>query len=340
LSSAILYLAIVAIWACVLVPRWLRRSHVAPSDPEVLSDQNEGDQAEYDPYDEFAPAGPGAATVFEEDAAAYADPLAWEDPAAPAAPEGSAAGSYSVTASYSSYSAEVTYEAETADSSEHFDTADSEGYAEAGDSGRRVETGGFGGYADTTDSGEYIEADDSGWHAETGDSDRYAGHPDPGPPAGPGAPVAHRNPAADPRHPQVPMRPPGPSPHVMQARRRTLTMIIAVTVAAMGAALIGLVPWWTSVAPFLILGMYLLLLREAAHADTERAHSWAEAQARAAAARAAHEAHLARERAREAQLAPPPQPTAEIINISALTAKTGDQLYDQYADAEIRAVGD
>ena len=25
MSSAILYLAIVAIWACVLIPRWLRR---------------------------------------------------------------------------------------------------------------------------------------------------------------------------------------------------------------------------------------------------------------------------------------------------------------------------
>jgi hypothetical protein len=119
-----------------------------------------------------------------------------------------------------------------------------------------------------------------------------------------------------------------------------LTMIITVTVAAMGAALIGLVPWWTSVPPFLILGMYLLLLHEASHADAERAHSWAEAHARAAAARAAHAAHLARERAREAQVAPRPQPTAEIINISALAAEARDQLYDQYADAEIRAVGD
>jgi hypothetical protein len=311
LSSAILYLAIVAIWACVLVPRWLRRSHVAPSDPEVLSDQNAADQAEYEPSEEFAPSGPGAATDFvmpgAEDAAAYADPLAWEDPAAQGAPESSVAGSYSVTASYSSYSAEVTYSAETANSGGPLETAGSDGYVETGD------------------SAEYVE---------TGDSGGYAGH------TASGAPVAHGDPAAGPRHPQVPTRPPGPSPHVLQARRRMLTMIIAVTVAAMGAALIGLVPWWTSVPPFLILGMYLLLLHEASHADAERAHSWAEAHARAAAARAAHEAHLARERAREAQVAPPPQPTAEIINISALAANAGDQLYDQYADAEIRAVGD
>jgi hypothetical protein len=114
-------------------------------------------------------------------------------------------------------------------------------------------------------------------------------------------------------------------------------MLIAITIAVMGTALIGLVPWWTSVPPFVILGMYLLLLREAAHADAERARSWAEAHARAAAARAAQ---LARERAREAQVAPPPQPTAEIINISGLATEASDQPYDQYADAEIRAVGD
>jgi hypothetical protein len=30
MSSAILYLAIIAIWACVLIPRWLKRAHVAP----------------------------------------------------------------------------------------------------------------------------------------------------------------------------------------------------------------------------------------------------------------------------------------------------------------------
>ena len=37
------------------------------------------------------------------------------------------------------------------------------------------------------------------------------------------------------------------------------------------------------------------------------------------------------------RLAGPPQPDAEIIDIS---ARLGDQLYDQYADATMRAVGD
>jgi hypothetical protein len=281
---------------------------MAPSDPEVLSDQNQADRTEYEPSGEFAPTDPGAATDFappvQEGAAAYAEPVAWEDPAAPAAPESTVATSYSVTASYSSYSAEVTFSDKSAGSDVPAERAG------------------------------------SGVPAETAGSGVRAGHTAPGAPADDGAPAGHGQPAAGRRHPQLPVRPPGPAPHVLQARRRTLTMLIAITIAVMATALIGLVPWWTSVPPFVILGMYLLLLREAAHADAERARSWAEAHARAAAAEAAHAAQLARERARDAQVAPPPQPTAEIINISALAAEARDQPYDQYADAEIRAVGD
>lgn len=47
MSSAILYVAIVAIWACVLIPRWLRRSPSvdvpaepeAPASPETVADE-------------------------------------------------------------------------------------------------------------------------------------------------------------------------------------------------------------------------------------------------------------------------------------------------------------
>ena len=69
LSSAILYLAIVAIWACVLVPRWLHRSHENPSGGEILADSDEApefgeEDADFDedsdaPTEEFArSAGP------------------------------------------------------------------------------------------------------------------------------------------------------------------------------------------------------------------------------------------------------------------------------------------
>ena len=80
-----------------------------------------------------------------------------------------------------------------------------------------------------------------------------------------------------------------------------------------------------------MLGMYLLLLREAALADAENARWRAE------------QAHAARQRAQEQQdgrsgpAARTPEPTAQVIDIS---ARLGDQLYDQYADATMRAVGD
>ena len=47
MSSAILYLAIVAIWACVLIPRWLRRDSArgapAPVAAESLVPAEAGD---------------------------------------------------------------------------------------------------------------------------------------------------------------------------------------------------------------------------------------------------------------------------------------------------------
>jgi hypothetical protein len=49
---------------------------------------------------------------------------------------------------------------------------------------------------------------------------------------------------------------------------------------------------------------------------------------------------VARAREQEALAAQAPQPTAEIIDITARTARDRDQLYDQYADAAVRAVGD
>jgi len=61
-------------------------------------------------------------------------------------------------------------------------------------------------------------------------------------------------------------------------------------------------------------------------------------EAEARAAHAARQARLAaRQRARAARVAAATERTAEIIDIS---ARVSDQLYDQYADAAVRAVGD
>ncbi len=117
---------------------------------------------------------------------------------------------------------------------------------------------------------------------------------------------------------------------MLRARRRMLTMLVLFTLAAAGATGAGLLPWWAVVPPAGMLFIYLLLLREIAMAEAEMTarhrHALAAAHKRAG-ARAAY----------ESAQPPAPEPTAEIIDIS---SRVGDQLYDQYADAAVRAVGD
>ena len=114
-------------------------------------------------------------------------------------------------------------------------------------------------------------------------------------------------------------------------------MLVALTIGTATCTVAGVMPWWVLIVPIGLVGLYLLLLREVAQADAENTRRRAEAHA--GLVRAAH-ARAVREREREAQAVPAPPPTAEVIDISALAAQDRDQLYDQYTDAEIRAVGD
>ena len=235
MSSAILYLAIVGIWAFMLVPRWLRRSHAVP-----LADED----------------APGDA----EQAAEYA--------------------------------------------------------AEA-----------------LSDSSRPAEAPAEVDQPEP-DTAPIPAVSDP-PPAPVGAPDSHSAPARasvpSAARPAGPSRPPLSRAKVLQARRRLLTTLILLAVAAASCTALKLTSGWVCVPPAGMLGMYLLLLREAALADAENARWRAE------------QAHAARQRAQEQQdgrsgpAARTPEPTAQVIDIS---ARLGDQLYDQYADATMRAVGD
>jgi hypothetical protein len=267
LSSAILYLAIVAIWACVLVPRWLHRSHEHPSDEEIFADSDEspefgefGEQdADFDedsdaPTEEFAPVGRSGPEPPRAERPVFAGPVA------------------------------ETYVAVEA---------------------------------------EYVRAE---YVAGSG----YAGEdPDAGQPefAGPGP---------DPRYAADPV-PLASRDRVLQTRRRLLTILAGLTAAAVGGTVAGITMWWIIIPPAVLLGLYVLLLREAAAADAENEIRRAEAQA---AAEAAYAAGMERARARAALAAQTPEPEAEIIDISARTAQAKDQLYDQYADAAVRAVGD
>lgn len=118
-----------------------------------------------------------------------------------------------------------------------------------------------------------------------------------------------------------------PRSRMMQARRRLLTLLVLIAAAAGAGTAIRLIPWWTCVAPIGVLVCYFLLLRTAARADVEHARQMATVQAR--------EARSYAEARRRAAVAAAPD--AQIIDIS---SRVGDQLYDQYADATVRAVGD
>jgi hypothetical protein len=121
----------------------------------------------------------------------------------------------------------------------------------------------------------------------------------------------------------------------MQARRRLLTMLLTLTGGAIACFLLKLAPWWAVVPPAGMLGMYLLLLREASRADAERARRRHAEAARSEAV--GRRAEVASQRAGAAARSRLAEPSAQVIDIS---ARVGDQLYDQYADATIRAVGD
>jgi hypothetical protein len=119
---------------------------------------------------------------------------------------------------------------------------------------------------------------------------------------------------------------------VLLARRRMLMMLAGLTVAAFGIVTVRLAAWWVTIPPTGMLAGYLMLLREAQHADAERALIRAQAMT---------EAEERRQAARDRELAaaaPREEPqAAQIIDIS---DRVRDELYDQYADTERRAVGD
>jgi hypothetical protein len=140
---------------------------------------------------------------------------------------------------------------------------------------------------------------------------------------------------------------------VLRTRRRTLLMLLALNAAALLLVAAHLEAGWTVFPPLVVLAGFLMLLRTAVRIDAGRAHRvW---QVRAAAAGAAlpvagdpgrsvasayadgpdHRDVIAGSAARGA--ADPPRRYAEVIQLS---ARKEDQLYDQYLDAEVRAVGD
>jgi len=123
---------------------------------------------------------------------------------------------------------------------------------------------------------------------------------------------------------------------VLTARRRLLYMLVVLAIGSGALAFTKMAAWWVMVPPTIMLLGYTGLLREAAKADAER-RELARTRATAAAAVAA----ARRETAPVPVPAPaPPAPDAEVIDISASITPAGQEFFDQYADAKLRAVGD
>ena len=263
MSSAILYLAIIAIWAGFLVPAWLRRPH-AHSDHASVDSVSETDWHVHQPDAHRHTEGGELTMQFLE--------------------------KLTKTESDVDGRAEAGIHVEV---SEHIYVDDTVGEAFV--------------YSEATEYTAEYEAD----YAE-GEFTAEAG-------SGPPAP-----------------RPSQSRDQMLRARRRMLSILLGMTAVTGLFTYMGLVAWWIMVPPAVVLALYVLLLREIAMADAELARkrsAWEAAEARAYARHLRAQAEAER-RAAEAAAA---SSGAQIIDIS---GRVSDQLYDQYADAAVRAVGD
>jgi hypothetical protein len=140
-------------------------------------------------------------------------------------------------------------------------------------------------------------------------------------------------------------------------------MLLSLEVAAAGLAMTRLAAWWVLAPPTVMLAGYLLLLREAAAADAERAgaeHAATRAQEEAR-RRAAARAKRAREREAAQRTATPGLPPAAYaaapvagdyedlgrardftpgLRYAPAPDAAGDDGYDEYPQNRLRAVGD
>jgi hypothetical protein len=282
-SSAILYVAIVAIWACVLIPRWLRRDSARgagnEADTQVAGEVVQGD------------------VVRDEDTAD--DDVPRDDQVA--SPVQARSADYDDYGRHAYYSRAYT-------SAARLETARTEEAPEA-----------------AVRAGDVRES-----RAET---------PHDGP-----SPVRE-----DARR------------RMLAARRRLLGMLVILEIAAIALAMLKLAALWVLIPPTVMLIGYLLLLREASHADAERAQreeDAARAQARAQ-ARARERAARRATAAPPAAAPPPPAPryedpgpgrdfapglagkyTASNAEVIDTDEQADEDYHDEYTANKLRAVGD
>ncbi|MFV2196515.1 hypothetical protein [Nocardiopsis sp. LOL_012] len=114
---------------------------------------------------------------------------------------------------------------------------------------------------------------------------------------------------------------------IIARRRRRTSGLSLLNVATALAVVFGLGPWWVVAPPVLLLAGHLVLLREAAKADAER---------RRARVRARRRVELRERREAEEEQRIEAEREAKVIALR----ERRNQVYDQYADARLRAAGD
>ena len=143
--------------------------------------------------------------------------------------------------------------------------------------------------------------------------------------------------------------------NILKARRRMLGTLVALTVIAFVIALAQVAALWVVIPPAVMLGAFVLLLREASRSDAEQArrrtHAEQTRRRRAepeSGRQAAPVTGETFERLVSKPVAPDvaeqAEPVVEVVAYSAeiidISDRVSDQFYDQYTDAANRAVGD
>ncbi len=321
MSSAILYVAIVAIWAGVLIPRWLRRDSSASSSSEqagddlTMAEPDSDDLTMAEPdSDDLTMAEPDSddLPMAEPDSddltMAEPDSAADEEPAPRSRPEmAPAARATARTSERPEAPPEVRLEARAERRREARAERRLEARAE-----RRSEA-----------------------RAERRPEARAERRPEARAERRPEMPEARRE--APPRGEFFGSERDQEDKRVRAARQRLLGLLLVLVIGSGTLAFTKLAAWWVVVPPSVMLLGYMALLREAAKADTERREL-----ARTSAVRARSSAALPNAASPIAGPAPAraPAPDAEVIDISASLGPAGEVFYDQYADAKLRAVGD
>ena len=120
---------------------------------------------------------------------------------------------------------------------------------------------------------------------------------------------------------------------VLAARRRLLGLLVLLAAAAGALAGTRMAAWWVVVPPSVMLLGYLPLLRAASKADAERRELAARYQA-------GQRVDYSRDVGEPVMSVPHVTPVRLAVPAEVVDAMAEDEIYDQYTDAKLRAVGD